>query len=81
MTAYKLVVVEFNKFGLQTLVEKKLMQYEERIFARFHRQCWCWVDQWYGLTLDDVRKIEASMQSLLEKQRAQSTIHGNTLKD
>jgi len=81
MTAYKLVTIEFNKFGLQTLVEKKFMQYEERIFARFHRQCWCWIDQWYGLTMDDIRQIENSTQSILEKQRAQSTMHGNTLKD
>ena len=24
----------------------------------FHRQLFCWMDKWYGLTLNDIRKME-----------------------
>ncbi len=27
----------------------------------------CWLDKWYGLTLDDVRKIELDLAQLLVK--------------
>lgn len=31
------------------------------------RQVVCWLDQWYGLSLDDIRKLEDDTQEVLQK--------------
>jgi len=81
MTAYKLVHFQFKKFGFQNLVEKKVIGYEERLFAKFHRQVFVWIDRWYGLTLDDVRRFEESITAELEKQRDKGEVRGHTIRD
>jgi len=81
MTAYKLVKFHFKKFGFQTLVEKKVMEYEERLFCKFHRQVFVWIDRWYGLTLEDIRRFEESISIELEKQRQKGEVRGHTIRD
>ena len=34
---------------------------------RAHRQAWAWLDEWWGLTIDDIRAIERETQELLAK--------------
>lgn len=35
---------------------------------RAHRQAWCWQDEWYGLKLSDIRRLERETQlALAEK--------------
>lgn len=34
---------------------------------RAHRQAWTWQDEWYGLTMADIRAIEKETQELLKK--------------
>ncbi len=29
---------------------------------RAHRQAWAWQDEWVGLTMDDIRKLERETQ-------------------
>lgn len=58
MVAYKLVTVEFKWFGLQGRVEKYIQSSERRLFTKFHRQLFCWIDKWHGLTMVDIRRIE-----------------------
>ena len=43
------------------------LQAERRIFTSFHRQVFCWLDEWYGLTMDDIRRIEDETKSALEE--------------
>ncbi|KAL8604632.1 hypothetical protein ACOMHN_013412 [Nucella lapillus] len=76
MCCYKLVRVLFKWFGLQNRVEKMIVKQERRIFNNFHRQVFCWMDKWYGLTMEDIREIEAQTQADLEKQRASGPIRG-----
>ena len=38
------------------------------IFSIFHRQIFCWIDKWHGLTIEDVRQIEEKLAKDLEKQ-------------
>lgn len=33
---------------------------------RAHRQAWAWQDEWHGLTMDDIRKIEKETQEELK---------------
>ncbi|XP_075258157.1 phosphatidylinositol transfer protein beta isoform-like [Convolutriloba macropyga] len=34
------------------------MNEEHRLFNRLHKQLFCWMDQWYGLTMEDIRRLE-----------------------
>uniref|UniRef100_A0A2C9LYP6 Phosphatidylinositol transfer protein N-terminal domain-containing protein n=1 Tax=Biomphalaria glabrata TaxID=6526 RepID=A0A2C9LYP6_BIOGL len=44
---------------------------------RAHRQAWCWQDEYYGLTLEDIRALERETQlALAEKMAAANQAHG-----
>lgn len=68
MCAYKLCTIEFKWFGLQGKIEKFLQNSERRLFTKFHRQIFCWIDKWYGLTMEDIRKVEMETKKVLEQQ-------------
>ena len=34
---------------------------------RAHRQAWCWQDEYYGLTMADIRKLERETQLALQE--------------
>ena len=34
---------------------------------RAHRQAWAWQDEWMGLTMDDIRKLEDETQKILQR--------------
>lgn len=69
MTCYKLVTCEFKWFGLQTRVESFIQKAERRLFTNFHRQVFCWIDRWYGLTMEDIRAIEDNTKEELDRVR------------
>lgn len=81
MCAYKLVTVEFKWFGLQNRVENFIQKSERRIFTNFHRQVFCWTDQWYGLTMDDIRALEDKTKEELDKQRQAGEVRGTKAED
>ena len=33
--------------------------------VRAHRQAWTWQDEWYGLTMEDIRRLEVETQRAL----------------
>lgn len=35
-----------------------------------HRRAWLWQDEWYGLTMDDIREIERQTQEILRNKMA-----------
>jgi hypothetical protein len=81
MCAYKLCTVEFKWFGLQTRVEKFIQTSERRLFTKFHRQLFCWIDEWHGLTMTDIRRIEDEVQQELAKQIQQGQVKGMKSED
>lgn len=81
MCAYKLVTVEFKWFGLQSRVEKFIQSSERRLFTKFHRQLFCWIDQWHGLTMEDIRKIEDDVQKELAAAINKGQVRGYTTND
>jgi hypothetical protein len=81
MCAYKLVTVEFKWFGLQTRVEKFIQQSERRLFTKFHRQLFCWLDKWYGLTMADIRRIEEQVKAELDKEIKEGQVKGMVSND
>lgn len=76
MCAYKLVTAEFKWWGIQNRIEPFIMRQENRLFLNFHRQVFCGLDRWYGLTMEDIRSVEAETQRRLDEQRRQGTVQG-----
>jgi len=76
MTAYKLVTIQFKWWGLQDRVENFIHATEKRIFTNFHRQVFCWMDKWHGMTMDDIRSLEEETKKKLDEERAKGEIRG-----
>jgi hypothetical protein len=74
MTCYKLVTVEFKWFGLQGTVEALIHKIIHGVFVKFHRQLFCWMDQWHGLTMTDIRQIEDEAKRDLEERLQQNLL-------
>ncbi|VDM29258.1 unnamed protein product [Toxocara canis] len=67
MCAYKLVTVHFKWFGFQKMVESFAHTQYPRLFSKFHREVFCWIDNWHGLTMVDIRAIEDKAQKELDE--------------
>jgi len=66
MTSYKYASVEFRYWGLQTRIESFIHSAALRAtFLLGHRQAFCWIDDWFDLKMEDVRKIEEESQKEL----------------
>jgi len=76
MCAYKLVTILFKWTLLQNKVENFISKTERRIFTNFHRQLFCWLDKWHGLTMDDIRRIEEKTKEELDEQRKHGDVRG-----
>ena len=73
MCAYKLCRVEFKLWGMQNRIEQFIHDSAlRRVMVRAHRQAWAWQDEWIGLTMDDIRKLEKETQEHLAKTMANS---------
>lgn len=66
MCCYKLVTAEFKMWGFQSKVENFLMKFERGLFYDFHRQVYCWMDEWFGMTMADVREYENQIKRDLD---------------
>lgn len=45
-------------------------------FSILNRQVFCWIDRWYGLTMDDIRAIEDKTKEELDRQRQTGEVRG-----
>ena len=72
MCAYKLCRVEFRYWGMQSKCERFIHEIALRkTLIRAHRQAWCWQDEYQGLSLADIRRLEDETQRELSKRMAQ----------
>lgn len=62
MCSYKLVNASFEVWGLQTKVEAMIHSSIREILLLGHRQAFAWIDEWYNMTLEDVREYERKIQ-------------------
>lgn len=67
MCAYKLIKVEFRYWGMQNKIEHFIHSGLRRPMLMGHRQAWVWQDEWYGLTIEDIRKLEEETQRILAR--------------
>lgn len=61
MCSYKLVRVKFEVWGMQTRVETFTHSVVRDILLLGHKQAFTWIDEWHGMTMDDIRKYESNM--------------------
>ena len=81
MTCYKFYDIKFKWWGLQTKVEKIIARSVERLLRNFHRQVFCWIDQWFGMTMEDIRCLEDEAKCELDKMRKYGEAKGSKVKD
>ncbi|XP_017094004.2 cytoplasmic phosphatidylinositol transfer protein 1 isoform X2 [Drosophila bipectinata] len=63
MCSYKVVHATFEVWGLQTKVEDFIQRGIREILLLGHRQAFAWLDEWHGMTLEDVRDYERQKQA------------------
>ncbi|EDW36224.1 GL17678 [Drosophila persimilis] len=63
MCSYKVVHASFEVWGLQTKVEDFIQRGIRDILLLGHRQAFAWLDEWHGMTLEDVRDYERKKQA------------------
>ncbi len=62
MCSYKVVEARLDVWGIQGKVEEFLHRQIREILLLGHRQAVAWMDDWHGMTIEDVREYEERMQ-------------------
>lgn len=81
MCSYKLVEVEFKCMLLQSKIEGLIQSKSQQIVTYFTRQLFCWMDKWYGLSIEDIRKLEAETKAQLDAMYTEGALRGMSLED
>ncbi|CAF1040868.1 unnamed protein product [Didymodactylos carnosus] len=58
MCAYKIVRVRFEVWGMQTRAEDYMQRTIRDILVLAHRQAFTWMDEWYDMSMNEVRRYE-----------------------
>uniref|UniRef100_A0A7E4VRP9 Phosphatidylinositol transfer protein n=1 Tax=Panagrellus redivivus TaxID=6233 RepID=A0A7E4VRP9_PANRE len=78
MCCYKVVKAYFRWTGFQTRMERLIHGSYPRLFTKFHREVFCWIDNWIDLTIEDIRKFEEETAQNLKKQIESGEVRGMT---
>ncbi|KAJ4816879.1 hypothetical protein LUZ62_029445 [Rhynchospora pubera] len=66
-TTYKLVTMEAPIWGLGERLEDLLISGERALFLACHRLCFAWIDEWFGMTMDQITEMEKEKDLMLQK--------------
>eukprot|EP00261_Vitis_vinifera_P013225 XP_002284874.1 PREDICTED: phosphatidylinositol transfer protein 1 isoform X1 [Vitis vinifera] len=66
MTAYKLVTVDAPYWGFGNRLEQAFLAGERALFLESHRNCFGWIDEWFGMTVQQLRELEEQTNSSLD---------------
>jgi hypothetical protein len=75
---YQYIDLEFRWWGLQDKMEITIIRDMRRIITMFHRRMYFWLDQWHGMTIQDVEAYEAKVVSQLNDKRQNEPFTGMT---
>ncbi|XP_040969021.1 phosphatidylinositol transfer protein 1 [Gossypium hirsutum] len=67
MTAYKLVIIKAPYWGFGGKLEQALLAGERALFVESHRNCFGWIDEWYGMTVEQLSELEEQGDCLLNQ--------------
>ncbi|KAJ4838922.1 hypothetical protein Tsubulata_025958 [Turnera subulata] len=73
MTAYKLVTIDAPYWGFGYRLEQALLAGERALFLESHRNCFSWIDEWFGMTMQQIRQLELKTDSALNRRAANPT--------
>lgn len=62
MCCYKVVMANFDIWGLQSKVEKYIHVFLKEVFLVGHRKAFAWIDDWIDMSLEDVKCYERMLQ-------------------
>ncbi len=65
-------------YVMQTAMESTMVDQYKKMLLAFHQQVWCWMDEWYGLTMEDVRKLEQKTKEELKDKIKEDGKRGTT---
>lgn len=75
MTCYKVVKLRFKVFGLQTRAESWGQSSGIRTpFLEYHRKIFCWMDEWFGMTLQGIRNMEEETARITKDKLQESSV-------
>jgi hypothetical protein len=77
MCAYKVIKVNFAFWGFQGKVEDIIKNFQRKLFKTTLRQSFCLTDEWYGLNMEDIRRLEDEAKDALDAARAEGEIKNN----
>lgn len=67
MCCYKSVDITFKWWGLQTKVENFIHGAIMDLFMQANNNAYCWIDSWQGMTMEDIRAMEAKTAAKLHE--------------
>lgn len=67
MMVYKVCSVYFEWRGFQSRIEKYVHANYPRLFTKFHREMFCWIDEWYELSAEELEQYEISAAEQLRQ--------------
>jgi hypothetical protein len=70
MCCYKLITIKFQVFGFQTKVESLIQANQIDLLTKFHKEIFCAIDRWHGLTMQDIRRLEDEVKDELARKMA-----------
>ncbi|KAI1715998.1 phosphatidylinositol transfer protein [Ditylenchus destructor] len=73
---YKNVQVYFKWFGLQNRVERYFHKSYPRLFMKFNREMFCWIDEWIHLSDVELDNYERDAIAQLRRNFAEGQIRG-----
>jgi len=59
-------------------VENQLVEQYRKMLVALYQQMWCWTDEWYGLSMEDVRELERRTKEELQKAIKEKEKKGTT---
>lgn len=70
MCCYKLITIKFQVFGFQTKVESLIQSNQVDLLTKFHKEIFCAIDRWHGLSMEDIRVLEDEVKEELARKMA-----------
>jgi hypothetical protein len=66
MCCYKLIKADVKIWGIQTKTENTIINAQRKLFLRTHGQAFTMLDEYYPMSMDDIRTLENAAQKKLE---------------
>ncbi|KAK9280189.1 hypothetical protein L1049_014137 [Liquidambar formosana] len=74
MTAYKLVTVDAPYWGFGNRLEQAVLAGERALFLESHQNCFGWIDEWFGMTVEQMHNLEQKFDSSLNQKLGKPTL-------